>query len=113
MNGHHSPRTVLLTAFEFNNSGGSISRKRAVIIGYRSYTPTEYVRTFYTDTVANTPASLRMAIDFYGIDRVLFASDFPWWTPRMGIEFVRANLDAEEAEKVLGRNVDELFGREQ
>ncbi len=75
--------------------------------------PTEYLRTFYTDTVSNTPGSLRTAIDFYGLDRVLFASDFPWWTPEMGIEFVQANLDATEAEKVLGRNANELFGREQ
>ena len=44
---------------------------------------------------------------------MLFGSDFPWWTPEMGLEFVRDNLDAAEAEKVLEQNANALFGREQ
>ena len=33
--------------------------------------PSEYLRAFWTDSVSETPGSLRMALDFYGHDRVL------------------------------------------
>ena len=39
----------------------------------------EYLRTrFFTDTVSLTPGALQMAIDTYGRDRVLYATDFPF-----------------------------------
>jgi predicted TIM-barrel fold metal-dependent hydrolase len=38
-----------------------------------------YLRTrFFTDTVSLTPGALQMAIDTYGRDRVLYATDFPF-----------------------------------
>jgi predicted TIM-barrel fold metal-dependent hydrolase len=74
--------------------------------------PTEYLRAFYTDTVADNPAALRMALDFYGPERVLFGSDFPWWRPDTGLEYVRAALDDAEADLVLHRNADELLSIE-
>jgi aminocarboxymuconate-semialdehyde decarboxylase len=72
--------------------------------------PTAYLRRFYTDTVNDTPASLLMAVDFYGLDHVLFGSDFPWWAPDTGIEFVRSTLDKDAAEQVLAQNARALFG---
>jgi aminocarboxymuconate-semialdehyde decarboxylase len=39
----------------------------------------EYLRTrFYTDTVSRTPGAIKLALDTYGIDRVLFGSDHPF-----------------------------------
>lgn len=71
--------------------------------------PTEYLRSFYTDTVSDNPAALRMALDFYGVERVLFGSDFPWWEPKSALEYVRATLDDAEAEQVLSRNAQDLM----
>ena len=39
----------------------------------------EYLRTrFYTDTVGRTPGQIRLAMQAYGPDRVLFGSDNPF-----------------------------------
>jgi len=39
--------------------------------------PSEYLRTFYYDTVNFNPSALRLALDFAGPDRVLAGSDYP------------------------------------
>lgn len=72
--------------------------------------PSEYLRGFYTDSVSETPASLRMALDFYGPDRVMFASDFPWWKPERAVDFVRSNLAEPELERVMSANARALLG---
>lgn len=57
----------------------------------------EYLRErFYVDTVNPTPGALRMAIATYGLERILFATDFPW-VPRQ-VELAHVPRDASEAE---------------
>ncbi|MGI9556377.1 MAG: amidohydrolase family protein [Solirubrobacterales bacterium] len=71
--------------------------------------PSKHLKRFYTDIVNNNPAALRMAIDFYGIDKILYASDYPWWTPEMGFELVNGELDESQMEKVLRGNAKQLL----
>jgi aminocarboxymuconate-semialdehyde decarboxylase len=72
--------------------------------------PSSYLRRFYTDSVSETPGSLRMALEFYGVDRVLFGTDSPWWPPGRALDFVGAVLDEEEYEKVVTTNPKVLLG---
>lgn len=54
----------------------------------------EYLRqNFYVDSVSGTPGSLRMAMDFYGDDRIVFASDYPWLPRDPAFQSLRAQLD--------------------
>ena len=39
--------------------------------------PSEYLRTFYYDTVNFNPSAVRLALDFAGPDRILAGSDYP------------------------------------
>ena len=71
--------------------------------------PSDYMKRFYTDVVNNNPGALRMAIDFYGIDKILFASDFPWWTADMGFDLVNSTLDSKQLELVLFENAKQLL----
>jgi aminocarboxymuconate-semialdehyde decarboxylase len=73
--------------------------------------PSEYLSRFWTDSVSETPSSLERALDFYGSDRVLFGSDFPWWTADMGIELIRNTVDEKTATKILETNAQALFRR--
>ena len=59
--------------------------------------PFEYFHQFYADTITigSVPA-LRCGIDFFGIDRVMFATDMPFDTAG-GVHYVRVALDAMEA----------------
>jgi aminocarboxymuconate-semialdehyde decarboxylase len=62
-------------------------------------------RNFYVDTVSATPGALRLAIDTYGVDRVVFATDFPWVPIEPGRAFVDANATPEESAQILANVV--------
>ena len=60
----------------------------------RGKRPIDYFREFYVDTVVGGSLStLRCGLDFYGADRVVFGTDFPYG-PQDGMLFLRENLRA-------------------
>ena len=79
----------------------------------------EYFRGFYGDTVLGGSASaLRCGLDFFGEDRVVFASDCPF-DPEGGEMYIREGiasieslgLDAAAQEKLFLRNAERLLSR--
>lgn len=79
--------------------------------------PIEYFRMFYADTVLGGSASaLRCGLDFFGSDRILFASDCPF-DPEGGPMFIREGirsvedleLSAEDQEKIYRTNALKLL----
>jgi predicted TIM-barrel fold metal-dependent hydrolase len=75
--------------------------------------PSEYLRGFYTDTaLAQTPTALQLASEFYGVERIVFGSDYPFWSLKDGIEFVRANFDGDERELVMSGTASRVLGLE-
>ena len=58
--------------------------------------PADYFRSFYADTITigSVPA-LRCGLDFFGVDRVMFATDMPFDTVG-GVKYVQVALDAME-----------------
>lgn len=80
-------------------------------------TPLEYFQMFYGDTVLGGSASaLRCGLDFFGADRVVFASDCPF-DPEGGPLFIREgirsvedlNLSDEDREKIYHANALKLL----
>jgi aminocarboxymuconate-semialdehyde decarboxylase len=79
--------------------------------------PVDYFRMFYADTAmfGEAPAT-RCGLDFFGVDRVLFASDAPF-DPEKGPMFIREtiraidslNLANDEKEKIYYRNAARLM----
>ena len=69
----------------------------------------------YMDTSASLSTltkkqALRM-IKNHGIDKILFATDLPWFSPEDDIKFIDAlNLTAEEKEKIYYKNAERLLG---
>jgi aminocarboxymuconate-semialdehyde decarboxylase len=59
--------------------------------------PTAYLKRMWVDTAMPHPLTLRMALDFYGADRVLYGSDNPCWNPLAALEALRV-LDLHDAE---------------
>jgi predicted TIM-barrel fold metal-dependent hydrolase len=55
--------------------------------------PIDYFRMFYADTAMFGAAhALRCSIEFFGLDRILFASDSPF-DPEKGPGYIRATID--------------------
>jgi aminocarboxymuconate-semialdehyde decarboxylase len=72
------------------------------------------IARFYVDTVVHDVDVLRGLVDFFGAERVLLGSDYPF---DMGVErpaeIVRAlDLPAEDEAAILGGNALKLIGRE-
>ncbi|HTX07431.1 MAG TPA: amidohydrolase family protein [Solirubrobacteraceae bacterium] len=59
---------------------------------------------FYTDSVGLSAAALRLAVDTYGAERVLFGTDFPWLDRRNSLDFVAAAVDEPTSHAILERN---------
>jgi aminocarboxymuconate-semialdehyde decarboxylase len=76
--------------------------------------PSEYLRTFYYDTVNFDPAAVRLALDFAGEERLLAGSDYPHQIgsiARMLETIERLDLRKDVKEKILGGNAAALLER--
>lgn len=74
--------------------------------------PSEYLRTFYYDTVNFDPAALQLAIDFAGADHLLAGSDYPHQigSLRSMIESIgKLGISDEARAGILGRNAARLL----
>ncbi len=80
--------------------------------------PIEYFKMFYGDTVlGGSSSALRCGLDFFGADKVVFASDCPF-DPEGGPMFIREgirsiedlDLEADDARKIYFGNAFKLLG---
>ncbi|WP_269058657.1 MULTISPECIES: amidohydrolase family protein [Paenibacillus] len=80
--------------------------------------PFDYFKDFYADTaVFGSRAATLCGLEFYGADKVLFASDSPF-DPEKGVGYIRdtitvlnsIDLSMEDREKICYRNAGKLFG---
>jgi aminocarboxymuconate-semialdehyde decarboxylase len=74
--------------------------------------PSEYLRTFFYDTVNFDPRALRFAIDFAGVSQILAGSDFPHQigSLRLMVESIDAlGLPASDRASILGGNAARLL----
>lgn len=72
-------------------------------------------RRIWVDTSSSlyalTPKRAREFIDLFGVDYVLFGSDYPMWSPADELEMLsKIELTNEERDKILHKNVEKLLG---
>ena len=71
--------------------------------------PIEYFKMFYADTVLGGSASaLRCGLDFFGVDKVVFASDCPF-DPEGGPMFIREGIRSIEDLKLSDADKRKLY----
>lgn len=71
--------------------------------------PSVYFKRMYVDTVTLDPRTIRQAVEFYGIDHVVFGSDYPFWKLEDSLKVVREALQEPELSAVFDRNARTLF----
>jgi aminocarboxymuconate-semialdehyde decarboxylase len=80
--------------------------------------PLEYFKMFYADTAMFGAAhAIQCCIEFFGVDRILFASDTPF-DPEKGPGYIRStienleslDLSAEDREKIYAGNARRVLG---
>lgn len=68
-------------------------------------TVSEYIRRhFYADSVGVTVGALDLAVNLYGLERMLFGTDHPWRPRKIGFDFVAGNAAPEMVHAIVHEN---------
>jgi aminocarboxymuconate-semialdehyde decarboxylase len=74
-------------------------------------TPSTYIRRMYTDTVSPHSMGMKFAIEYYGIDHVMYGSDYPCWYPSTALALIaEIGLSDADKEKLFYRNAHRILG---
>ena len=73
--------------------------------------PSTYIKRMYTDTVSPHSLGIRFAIDYYGVDHIMYGDDYPCWNPEASLDVFEA-VDMSEADraKIFSENARRFFG---
>jgi aminocarboxymuconate-semialdehyde decarboxylase len=70
-----------------------------------------YMKRMYTDTVSPHAMGMKFAIDYYGVDQVMYGSDYPCWSPEEALKHLHAlGLSAEDRQKIFYDNARRILG---
>jgi aminocarboxymuconate-semialdehyde decarboxylase len=71
--------------------------------------PTEYLKRMWVDSAMPHGLTIKMALEFYGTERVVYGSDNPCWNPLAAFNTIEALALSElDTDRVLGGNVHDL-----
>jgi aminocarboxymuconate-semialdehyde decarboxylase len=70
-----------------------------------------YMKRMYTDTVSPHSAGMKFAIDYYGIDNVMYGTDYPCWDPATCLKLLEdVELSAADQQKLFYDNARRILG---
>ncbi len=70
-----------------------------------------YMKRMYTDTVSPHAMGMKFAIDYYGVDHVMYGSDYPCWSPEEALKLLDTlGLSEEEQRKIFYENARRILG---
>jgi aminocarboxymuconate-semialdehyde decarboxylase len=70
----------------------------------------DYLKRMYTDTVSPHSVGIKFAIDYYGIDRVMYGTDYPCWEPAACLKLIEEiNLSDEDKQKLFYDNARRIL----
>jgi len=73
--------------------------------------PSEHVKRLYVDTVSAWPPALHLVIDLLGAERVLYATDHPFWDPgRTRDALAEVDLTPEQRQAIETGNAARILG---
>lgn len=87
-----------------------VAERIGLLGGSKAKYPIEhYLKTnFYADTAAGNPGALRLAIEMYGIDRVVFATDYPFYDMASVRQQVEGAVGPDAARQIYANRVPGL-----
>lgn len=73
--------------------------------------PSVYIRRMYTDTVSPHSLGIKFCVEYYGVDHVMYGSDYPCWSPAEALKLLsEIGLSPEDHEKILNTNARRILG---
>jgi len=72
--------------------------------------PSEHIRRLHVDTVSAWPPAIELVIEYLGADRVLYATDHPFWDPaRTRDALAEVELSSQDREAIETGNAERLL----
>jgi aminocarboxymuconate-semialdehyde decarboxylase len=72
--------------------------------------PSTYLKRLFVDTVAPQELTIRTAVEFFGVERVLYGTDYPCWSQRAAVDVLdEARLTDGQRDMVLSTNAEKVF----
>ena len=69
-----------------------------------------YMKRMYTDTVSPALMGMKFAIDYYGIDNVMYGTDYPCWDPATALALIeQIDLSQEDRQKLFYDNARRIL----
>jgi aminocarboxymuconate-semialdehyde decarboxylase len=73
--------------------------------------PSSYIKRMFTDTVSPHSMGMKFAIEYYGIDHVMYGSDYPCWDPATALALIEEiGLSDTDREKLFYGNARRILG---
>jgi aminocarboxymuconate-semialdehyde decarboxylase len=70
-----------------------------------------YIKRMYTDTVSPHVPGMKFAIEYFGIDNVMYGTDYPCWDPATALKLLdEVGLSKEQQEKLFYSNARRILG---
>ena len=70
-----------------------------------------YLKRMYTDTVSPHAPGMKFAIEYYGIDNVMYGTDYPCWDPATALALLdELKLSKADQEKLFYSNARRILG---
>jgi aminocarboxymuconate-semialdehyde decarboxylase len=64
----------------------------------------------YTDTVSPHALGLKFALDFFGVDNVMYGTDYPCWSPAEALRLLdQVGVAPADQEKVFSSNARRIL----
>lgn len=97
----HTGGTLPYQAGRMDKNGGKAGLKEK---------PSTYIRRMYTDTVSPHMLGIKFAIEFYGIDNVMYGTDYPCWDPATALRLIsEIELSEQERQKLFVENARRIL----
>lgn len=72
--------------------------------------PSDYLKSFYVDTVTMDNKPLEYAVKYYGANHIVFGSDYPFWETEKHLEAIQeSNLTSDEKDYILHKTANGLL----
>jgi aminocarboxymuconate-semialdehyde decarboxylase len=70
-----------------------------------------YIKRMYTDTVSPHVPGMKFAIEYFGIDNVMYGTDYPCWDPATALKLLdEVGLSQADKEKLFYGNARRILG---
>ena len=71
----------------------------------------DYLKRMYTDTVSPHAPGMKFAIEYYGIDHVMYGTDYPCWDPATALKLLdELKLSKADQQKLFYDNARRILG---